>query len=199
VSKPLYEGRRAVPPHRDERMFGRKAAAVYVSAIGLGLSVSVPQAGASPALAGTGPVCTIVGSVLIVGTPLTDVICAGAGNDVIRGLGGNDLIRGGGGLDRIYGGDGDDRIYGGLGDDRLAGGAGNDIVNGGAGRDTSFGGTGGDRLYGGDGRDRLFGGGARDLLYARDRMRDRVDGGLGRDCARVDRALDLRISVHELF
>lgn len=43
------------------------------------------------------------------------------------------------------------------------------------------------RLYGGGGRDRLLAGRGRDVLVARDGVRDYVDGGLGRDRARVDR------------
>lgn len=66
-------------------------------------------------------------------------------------------------------------------------------------RDGLFGQLGGDRLFGGKGRDRFFGGPARDLLYARDGKRERVDGDTGRDCARLDRGLDVPVSVHEFF
>jgi Ca2+-binding RTX toxin-like protein len=59
--------------------------------------------------------------------------------------------------------------------------------------------AGGDRLYGGDGHDRLYGGGSRDLFYARDGIRDRVEGGAGGDCARVDSGLDVTVSVYMFF
>jgi Ca2+-binding RTX toxin-like protein len=59
--------------------------------------------------------------------------------------------------------------------------------------------AGGDRRDGGGGRDRLYGGVSRDLFYARDGIRDRIEGGAGGDCARVDSRLDVTVSVYMFF
>ena len=122
---------------------------------------------APPAPTGPPPLgarCTIPGS------PGADVIRGTAGRDVICGNGGNDRIYGGGGHDLLVGGRGDDKLYGQAGRDRLAGGAGADL------------------LVGGGADDELLGGSGADLLSARDGIRERVNGGSGRDRARVDRS-----------
>ncbi len=119
--------------------------------------------------------CTIVGTNgnnTISGTPGADVICA---------LGGNDTIGTGGGADRIYGGPGGDAI---------SSAGGNDVLNGG---------RGGDVLRSGAGRDRSFGADGNDTFFTRDRQRDRLDGGPGRDRARPDRRLDRRVRIEVLF
>jgi Ca2+-binding RTX toxin-like protein len=54
-------------------------------------------------------------------------------------------------------------------------------------------------LTGGKGRDRLLGGSGSDRLLARDGVRDRVDGGPGRDTARVDARRDQVKSVAVLL
>jgi Ca2+-binding RTX toxin-like protein len=123
----------------------------------------------------------------IVGTPGRDRIKGTTGNDVICGLGGNDAVNGAGGVDIIDGARGADRLTGAGGKDKLIGLAGKDRENGGSGRDQLGGGAGGDRLSGGTGGDRMHGGSGRDRLSARDRARDRVDGGRDRDQAKVDR------------
>ncbi|MBD0290942.1 MAG: hypothetical protein ICV74_06780 [Thermoleophilia bacterium] len=136
--------------------------------------------------------CTHPGSAgadLIVGTKGNDVICGRGGNDVIRGGGGHDLILGGGGNDRVYGGPGNDLVLAGAGEDRLFGEAGKDELRGERGNDALTGGTGADTL--------LAGGGA-DVLYARDRVRETVNGGTGRDRARVD-ARDRLRSIERRF
>jgi hypothetical protein len=128
--------------------------------------------------------CTVFGTPandLIGGTNGDDVICGFGGKDEIRGYGGNDVVHGDGGNDLVIGGTGNDRLLGGAGGDRLRGDSGNDVLSGGGG---------GDVHSGGDGRD---------TLYARDRRRDRVSGGPGRDRAKVDRRLDRRRSVEALF
>lgn len=127
----------------------------------------VPEAPPPPAPTGPPPLgarCTIPGS------PGADVIRGTAGRDVICGNGGNDRIYGGGGHDLLVGGRGDDKLYGQAGRDRLAGGAGADL------------------LVGGGADDELLGGSGADLLSARDGIRERVNGGSGRDRARVDRS-----------
>ncbi len=129
---------------------------------------------ANPGPPALGSKCTIPG------TRRADVIHGTARDDVICGRGGNDVIHGRGGNDLLVGGAGNDRIYGGPGQDLLVGGAGSDLLNGGGGQDT------------------LLGSGGADTLYARDGVRDVVNGGLGRDRARVDRADRLK-SVERRF
>ena len=143
--------------------------------------------------------CTIVGTSgddRVPGTPGNDVICGLGGNDVIDGAGGTDIIDGANGDDRLRGGSGNDLLLGLRGHDRLngnggadkaAGGAGVDRVRGSSGADRLNGGTGDDRITGGEGRDRIRGASGDDEINARDRTRDRVDGGSGWDRARVDR------------
>jgi hypothetical protein len=164
--------------------------------------------------------CTIRGTNgpdVLVGTARADVICGLGGNDQIAGLGGNDritggrgkdLIRGGAGRDFLNGGGGGDRLVGGAKADRLLGGGGNDKLLGslgadkllgGTGRDVLTGGAGSDRLVGGGGRDGYRGGGGRDTLIARDRVAEVVNGGPGRDRARIDRGRDTPRSIEVLF
>lgn len=121
-----------------------------------------------------GSKCTIPGS------PGPDVIRGTPGRDVICGRGGNDRIYGGGGHDLLVGGGGNDKLYGQAGRDGIAGGAGADVLNGG----------------GAD--DELAGGSGSDTFYARDGVRDRLNGGTGRDRARADRA-DVRRSIERRF
>jgi Ca2+-binding RTX toxin-like protein len=163
--------------------------------------------------------CTIRGTSgpdVLVGTAHADVICGLGGNDQIAGLGGNDritggpgkdLIRGGAGRDLLNGGGGNDRLVGGAKADRLLGGGGNDKLLGslgadrligGRGRDVLTGGAGGDRLVGGGGRDAYKGGAGSDTLIARDRVAEVVDGGPGRDRARIDRGRDTPRSIEVL-
>jgi Ca2+-binding RTX toxin-like protein len=80
-----------------------------------------------------------------------------------------------------------DVIYGSSADDLVFAGAGNDLVYGRGGDDVILAGDGADRVHAGKGRDIVFAGRGNDRVYARDRERDRIDGGLGRDWARVDR------------
>jgi acid phosphatase type 7 len=102
----------------------------------------------------------------------------------------NPTIVGTPGPDVLTGTPGDDVILGRGGNDRIRGGRGNDTIEGGRGRDV---------LYGDAGADRLVGGPGRDILFARDGVRDRVYGGLGRDRARVDRFLDWTERVEGRF
>ena len=75
---------------------------------------------------------------------------------------------------------------------------GNDVVFAGASKDWLKGGLGNDRLVGGSGADTLVGGAGHDTFATRDRMRDLLYGGLGRDRARVDR-LDRVTAVEARF
>jgi Ca2+-binding RTX toxin-like protein len=127
-----------------------------------------------------------------------DVLAGGAGDDFVEGLDGRDGIAGGPGNDELFGSYGADLIRGGRGNDFLGGDEGVDDLRGGRGRDHLVGGPQNDTLRGGPGRDRLLGDSGADVLYARDRNRERVDGGLGEDRARVD-PIDSLFSVEVLF
>lgn len=156
-------------------------------------------------------VCAITGTsgpdIINDTTPGGKTICGLGGNDIIRGFGGNDIIRGGPGNDLLVGGTGADRLLGQAGGDRLLGAAGNDVALGGIGNDRLVGGfgrdslngwTGRDTLVGGAGRDRFVGAAGNDTLYSRDLVREIVNGGIGRDRARVNRS-DVRLSIEVLF
>jgi Ca2+-binding RTX toxin-like protein len=114
-------------------------------------------------------------------------------------------VDGGPGDDMIFGGKKNDRLIGGLGRDNLTGEGGNDVISGGAGndslngdtwrdpvffrpyakpagRDRIDGGAGADGIQGGAGPDVLLGGPGNDSFYNnRDRARDRMLAGAGRD------------------
>jgi Ca2+-binding RTX toxin-like protein len=138
-------------------------------------------------------VCTISG------TPGDDELDGTSGDDVICGLGGNDRLLGRGGNDDLRGGPGSDRLSGGAGNDKLLGALGRDRLDGGRGKDVLKGQAGNDRLRGRGGRDTFRGGSGADTLVARDGRAELVDGGLGRDRARVDLQLDTLVSIAALF
>jgi len=79
-----------------------------------------------------------------------------------------------------------DVIYGSPSDDLVFAGAGDDVVYGRGGDDVILAGDGADRVLPGKGRDVAFTGRGNDRVAARDRERDRINGGPGRDWARVD-------------
>ena len=83
-----------------------------------------------------------------------------AGANTLRGGPLGDTLRGLGGNDTLYGLGGNDRLYGGSGNDRLFGGAGRDLLEGGTGND---------------------------VISARDRTRDTIRCGAGRDTVTADR------------
>jgi Tol biopolymer transport system component len=91
------------------------------------------------------------------------------------------------GSNRLHGTARTEAFYGRGGNDRLYAFGGPDFLQGGLGRDILFAGLGDDRLYGGPGGDRLNGGPGWDALYSRDRVRDVVVCGSGRDAVRADR------------
>lgn len=94
----------------------------------------------------------------VVGTPGDDVLHGTAGKNSIYGLGGND---------RILGARGNDILIGGPGKDVIKGGSGRDQIIAGHGRDTGVGGAGNDKLYDMDNlRDRFNGGDGRDVVFA---------------------------------
>jgi hypothetical protein len=114
-----------------------------------------------------------------VGTPGADVLVGTSGRDVLSGRGGDDCLYGLGGADRMSGGTGADLLYSSSGDDRL---------NGDAGRDTLRGGNGNDTIAPGAGKDVVAGQGGNDTITARDRTRDTIDCGAGRDKVKADRS-----------
>jgi uncharacterized repeat protein (TIGR01451 family) len=79
--------------------------------------------------------------------------------DILRGTPYGDVLTGLGGNDRLWGLAGADRLFGGAGADALYGGAGPDLLDGGAGNDA---------------------------IYARDRKRDTIRCGAGRDRVTAD-------------
>ena len=81
-------------------------------------------------------------------------------SDSLVGTTGPDVLRGLRGDDRLFGRGGADRLIGGAGDDHLVGGAGRDVLDGGTGRDR---------------------------IEARDRLRDVIRCGPGRDTVIADR------------
>jgi hypothetical protein len=87
---------------------------------------------------------TINGLTRIEGTPASETLRGGAGEDDIVGHGGNDLLDGGGGDDYLLGDSGNDTLLGGDGDDILIGQDGADILDGGAGANLLLGGAGDD-------------------------------------------------------
>lgn len=96
----------------------------------------------------------------ITGTRKGDVIIGGAGNDVLHGRGGHDDIDGGLGTDKVYGDAGADALTGGPGNDTLTGGSGKDLINGDSGGD---------------------------LIRARDKTKDRIICGSGKDTVVADK------------
>jgi Tol biopolymer transport system component len=109
----------------------------------------------------------------ICGTARRDRLVGSSRQEAIYGANGNDVLLGRGGHDYIVGGDGRDEVRGGLADDTIVGGSGGDVIEGGAGRDD------------------LYGSAGEDLLLTRDRDRDHVVCGPGRDRVVADRRDDV--------
>ena len=106
-------------------------------------------------------------------TPKGKTLTGTSGANTLRGTVAADTLRGLGGNDSLYGAAGNDRLFGGSGNDRLFGGLGRDLLEGGIGNDTI---SARDRA-----RDTIRCGGGRDSVIA-----DRVDV-VARDCERVTR------------
>ena len=149
----------------------KSVTAAFAPASGQGSSNATnPTSGGSTPDATTEPPSAArpPGGCTIVGTRGNDVLIGTPRKDVICGLGGNDTLIGKGGAD---------------------------VLIGGPGRDIASGRAGKDRIVGGAGADRILGGAGSDAIYARDGIKDRVDGGPGLDRARFDRAKDVRRHV----
>jgi uncharacterized repeat protein (TIGR01451 family) len=77
-------------------------------------------------------------------------------------------------------------IVGTNGPDVLRGTNNKDVICGLGGNDKIYGNAGNDRIYGGAGRDKLFGGSGNDTFFSKDRFKDAVNGGSGRDRVKPD-------------
>jgi Ca2+-binding RTX toxin-like protein len=137
-------------------------------------------------------------------TIIADVerIVGGKGNDVLGGITTNfftfDTSRRLVGM-VLEGRAGNDILRGTRAPDSVGGGPGDDLIRGGGRADSLSAGRGDDRLVGDAGQDRLRAGRGQDVLFARDHQRDRVNGGPGRDRARIDEGLDRVTSIAEFF
>ncbi len=113
-----------------------------------------------------------------IGTPGSDIIDSGGGNDVVFETGGTNIIDTGSGEDytaNVSSGSGWDIVMGGSGNDSIIGprfgflnargGTGNDTIIGGLNTDYLFGDEGDDLLLGGGGNDVLVGGEGNDWLH----------------------------------
>jgi len=123
----------------------------------------------------------------IFGNTGNDKVVGDAGADLLRGDHGSDALEGGAGADSLLGQKHSDVLRGGAGDDWLDGGENGDRLDGGAGRDVLVGGAGGDRLVDTAGGARVEGGGGHDVISVRNRRRDVVRCGAGRDSVVADR------------
>jgi Ca2+-binding RTX toxin-like protein len=121
------------------------------------------------------------------GSRFADLLRGSTTGSGLYGSRGDDRLIGKSANDSLAGGPGDDHLRGNGGSDYFEGDAGADDLRGGSGWDSIYGGPGEDRLIGNRGRDSLYGGAGNDRLLGRDRMRDRLDGETGRDCASFDR------------
>lgn len=133
-------------------------------------------------------------------------VMGGGGNDLIQiphgwadGEAGNDRLEGGPATQTLHGGVGHDTLIGRGGSDELYGGRGRDVLKGGPGIDGLCGRKGDDVLIGGRHQDQIWGHSGDDLILARDRARDWIGGGLGRDRARLDTGLDRARGVEALL
>jgi Ca2+-binding RTX toxin-like protein len=97
----------------------------------------------------------------------------------------NDLV--GEDVEVARGGSGDDRLAGNDDPNRLDGGPGRDSIDGGRGPDALYGAAGSDKINGGKGKDTFSGGSGNDTLDGRDRERDKVNCGSGRDIGLLDK------------
>jgi Ca2+-binding RTX toxin-like protein len=69
-----------------------------------------------------------VGSNLLTGNPLNNVLIGGSANDTLTGDAGSDVLVGGEGNDNLVGGEGNDILIGGMGADRMVGSNGDDLL-----------------------------------------------------------------------
>ena len=99
----------------------------------------------------------------------------------------------------IVGTNGPDRLIGTRRRDVICGLGGADVLVGRGADDVLVGGPGADYFVPGAGRDRVLGGFGNDFVLARDGKTDILMGGSGYDRCRVDRRLDVAISVTRIL
>jgi uncharacterized delta-60 repeat protein len=173
---------KTLPNGMLDRNFARHAVTFEAPVDAIATAV-VPTGGGRMVVAG--PATTPFTAVQLLGPRVRTLRCRGelsgsSGRDFgLRGTSSADAIFGRGGADRIAGLGGGDCLNGGSGGDVISGGAGNDIVNGDSGADV---------IRAGSGRNVIRGGSGADRINARNRVRDVVNCGTGRDRATVDRA-----------
>jgi hypothetical protein len=138
-------------------------------------------------------ICGLLGNDSIDAGAGSDTIFGDACNDKVKLLfgaqvgDGNDKLNGQDGDDTLYGAGGKDTLRGGKGSDKLFGGDGNDKLLGEAGKDTLDGGKGNDTLTGGADANKYKGGAGKDKISARNKKKDTVDCGAGKDVAVLDK------------
>jgi Ca2+-binding RTX toxin-like protein len=121
------------------------------------------------------------GNDVIFGSPSSENLYGGTGNDFILGQAGDDAIYADSGNDSLYGETGNDQIYGQVGNDRVDGGDGHDILHGSSGNDSIYGGSGNDRITDDYGQNRLYGDAGDDIITATSLEQDVIYGGDGYD------------------
>jgi Ca2+-binding RTX toxin-like protein len=115
-----------------------------------------------------------VGNDVLVGGPDVDILNGGQGNDHISDpSGSNGSFR-----DYLVGAKGNDTLIGSPDGDVLSGGKGDNILQGGAGNDD---------LFADKGKSRYSAGAGDDFVRSRNRVRERVNCGSGRDYVNADR------------
>jgi Ca2+-binding RTX toxin-like protein len=111
-----------------------------------------------------------------------------AKDDGLVGTAAGDVLNGLAGADSLFGGAGDDCLTGDAGDDWLSGGDGNDDVKGGAGNDIVYGGNGNDTVDGGKGVNVVKAGAGNDAIKAKNKKRETIDCGAGKDTVTADKS-----------
>jgi serralysin len=137
------------------------------------------------------------GDLFGVGNASANTLDGNEGSNLLIAGAGDDVINGGPGVDSLFGQDGADTLNGDAGIDYLVGGNGNDILNGGDDPDALYGEAGDDTLNGGASfsTDILVGGVGNDILNGASGQAnpdyDLLDGGPGDDIYYVDTGADL--------
>lgn len=127
---------------------------------------------------GIGKACDVTES-----TPAAPVLKDGACANTKRGTSADDALPGTDKGDKLLGLGGDDGLVGLKGDDCLDGGSGDDFLSGGPGKD---------KLTGGKGSNTISGGTGNDTVKAKNRKRDVVNCGKGKDTVTADRVDKLK-------
>jgi len=110
-----------------------------------------------------------------------DTVYGGSGDDKLGAAAGDDYVNGEDGADTLFGGDGNDTVEGESGHDTMWLGSGDDSGNAGSGNDTIGGGLGDDTMYAGSGNDTVYSGKTGDDVVYGDAGDDLLFGGTGDD------------------